>query len=162
MKKYRLFGKIPVFDIIIIAIVLIAAIVFYNVFMTSKSGEIIVNSQTKTIRYTVDFLNISNTVDGIPDVGEKVYETSTNYFVGTVVSAQAKPFVNYSYNEVTGEPTSTTYNDRQTISIVIEASAVVSERSTEVNGVKLGIGKTTTFNMPSLCAMGVVVNMEEV
>ncbi len=162
MKKYRLFGKIPVFDIIIIAVIIVVAIVFYNVFMTSKSGEVIINSQTKTIRYTVEFLNISNTIDGIPDVGEKVYETSSNYAMGTVVSADAKPFVNYSYNEVTGEPTSTTYEDRQTISIVIEASAVVSERCTEVNGVKIGIGKTTTFNMPSLCALGVIINIEEV
>ena len=39
--------------------------------MTSNSGNVIVNSQTKTIRYTIEFMNISDMIDGIPDVGEK-------------------------------------------------------------------------------------------
>lgn len=162
MKKYRLFGKIPVFDVIIVAVILIAGIIFYNVFMTSKSGEVLVKSETKTIRYTIDFLNISNMIDGVPDVGEKVYETATNYEMGKVISAETKPFINYSFNENTGEPTSTKYDDRQTITVVVESKATVSERATEINGAKIGLGKTMTFNMPSLCAMGVIVNMEEV
>ena len=89
MRKYRLFGKIPVFDVIVIAVIIVLGIVFYNVFMTSNSGDVIVNSQTKTIRYTIEFMNISDMIDGIPDVGEKVFETSSNYEIGKVISAQS-------------------------------------------------------------------------
>ena len=162
MKKYRLFGKIPVFDIIIIAVVLIVGIVFYKVFMTSKSGATILNSETKTIRYTMEFKDISELIDGVPEQGEKVYDTSTNYELGNVVSADKKPFIKYGYNDITGEPTSTVYEDRQIITVVVEAKAVVSEKSTEINSVKIGLGKSITVNMPSLCAMGVIINIEEV
>lgn len=162
MKKYRIFGKIPVFDVVIVALVLIAGIIFYNVFMSSKSGEVLVKTETKTVRYTVEFLNISNMIDGVPKEGDKVYETDGNYEIGKVVSAREKPFVNYSYNEETGEVSSTEYTDRRTISVVVEAKASVSERATEINSVKIGLGKTMTINMPSLCALGVIVDMEEV
>ena len=162
MRKYRLFGKIPVFDVIVIAVIIVLGIVFYNVFMTSNSGDVIVNSQTKTIRYTIEFMNISDMIDGIPDVGEKVYETSSNYEIGKVISAQSRPFINYSFSEITGEAVQTEYKDRSTVSVVVEAKAVVCERATEVNGVPLGLGKVMTCNMPSLCAQGVIVNMEEV
>ena len=162
MKKYRLFGKIPVFDVVVIAVVLVAAIVFYKVFTTSKSGNRLTNVETKTVRYTVDFLNLSNAVDGVADPGEKVYDLNTNYEIGKVVSAKSRPFVANSFDSFTGEPVSTEYSDRQSITIVVEATAKVSEVATEINSVKIGIGKTMTFNMPSLCATGVIIDIEEV
>lgn len=162
MKKYRLFGKIPVFDVILIAVLAIAAVLLYNVFMSSKSGEVIVNSETKTVRYTVEFKNISNTISSLPQPGEKIFETEGNYEVGRVISAEEKPFINYSYNDETGEPVSTKYEDRRTISVVVEAKATVSDRATEINNVTIGLGRSKTFNMPSLCATGVIVNIEEV
>ena len=40
---------------------------------------------------------------------KKVFETSSNYEIGKVVSAQSKPFVNYSFSEITGEAVQTEY-----------------------------------------------------
>ena len=162
MRKYRLFGKIPVFDLVIVLLLVVIAVVFYFVFTSSQSGSSILNSQTKTVRYTVDFLNLSSDVKGVPDPGEKVYDTDTNTEIGKVVAASSRPFVNQSYNTANGEIVATEYSDRQVISVVIETKAIVSEKATEVNSVFIGLGKTKTFTMPSLCATGVIIDMEEV
>lgn len=162
MRKYRLFGIIPIFDLIIVAVLIIALIVGYNVFNTSKSGDMISSTETKTIRYTVEFYNISSLVDGVPEVGEVVHNNATNFEMGKVIYAETTPTVVYGMNDITGETVETVCQDRQTIKIIVEAQATVSEIATEVNTVKIGIGRTITFNMPSLCASGVIKNIETV
>ena len=162
MRKYKLFGKIPYFDIIVILLVVAIAFVCLNVYKTSRSGNELSSTETKTIRYTIDFYNLSELIDGVPEIGEKIYDHTTNSEMGRVVAAEVTPFVAYSYNEITGEPTSTVYDDRVTISLTVEAKATVSDRATEINSIKIGIGKNMTFNMPSLCASGVIKNIEEV
>lgn len=167
MRKYRLFGKIPVFDLIIIAALILLALVGYKVFTSSKSGNAVLNSQTKTVRYTVDFLNLSNDVQGrgeggVPEVGEKVYDTDTNTEIGRIVASSSRPFTNYGFDTADGKTVATEYTNRQTVTIVIEAKAVVSDKATEIGNVFIGLGKTKTLTMPSLCATGVIVDMEEV
>lgn len=162
MKKYRLFGKIPVFDVIIVAALVLVVIVCVSVFGSSKSGSTITSTEYKTIRYTVEFYNLSNMIDGTPAEGENVRDNVNNYDVGKVVFAESTPAVAYGMNEVTGETVETVYNDRQTIKVVVEAQATISETGTQVNNVKLGIGRLMTFNMPSLCATGTIKNIEVV
>lgn len=160
MKKYRLFGKIPVFDIVVVAVLILAVVVCINVFGSSKSGSTIASTEYKTIRYTIEFYNLSNMIDGVPDEGEIVRDNVNNYDVGKVVFAEATPAVVYGINELTGETVETVYNDRQTIKVVVEAKATIAETGTQVNNVKLGIGRFMTFNMPSLCATGTIKNIE--
>ena len=52
--------------------------------------------------------------------------------------------------------------DRKDVRIVISTQAVISDMGIDVNGVKLGIGRNMTFNMPSLCASGVITEIKEV
>ncbi len=160
MKKYRLFGKIPVFDLVVILVVVLSAVVCYKVFFSGNSKDVVTVTEMKTIKYTVEFSNLSNLIDGIPELGEVVYDKNTNFEVGKVVYSETEPAVVYAMNELTGESVKTVYDDRQTIRIVVEAIANVSDISTTVNDVRLGIGRTLTLNMPSLCASGVVKNIE--
>ncbi len=162
MRKYKLFGKLPVFDLIVIVVLLVAFILCFKVFNTSNTASVLTETQTKTIRYTVDFTNLSELIKNLPEQGEKVYDNTTNSELGKVVSSESLPFVLNSYNDITGEPVSTVCKDRHTIRVVAETTANVSDRGIEINGVKIGIGRNLTLNMPSLCATGIIKNIEEV
>lgn len=162
MRKYKLFGKIPIFDLVIIIVLIAVAFLGYKILNTSKSGESITGTEIKKVSYKIEFQNLSEQVDGVPDIGEKIFDFNTNTELGTVVSAESKPYVMYDYNSVTGEAVKTEYKDRVTICVVVESNASVSAKATEINGTKIGIGKNMTFNMPSLCASGIITNIVEV
>lgn len=162
MKKYRLFGKIPVFDIVLIAVLLAIAFVCFNIFSSSNSGSVITSSETKTIEYKVEFTNLSDRISNNPAIGEKVYDNSTNSNVGAVVAVDESNYIMIGYNNETGETVSTEMTDRKNIILVVKTQAVISDMGIDVNGVKLGIGRVLTFNMPSLCASGVITEIKEV
>lgn len=162
MKKYKLFGKIPVFDLIIILVLIAVGFAAVRIVLTSKSGNAYLNSESKTVRYTIDFYNLSMLVKGVPEPGEHVYDSLTNNEIGKVVSVTTRPFVSYSFNMETGETVATEYTDRQFVTIVVEAVATISDRETQINNIRIGMGKVITVNMPSLCASGVIIEIEEV
>lgn len=160
MKKYKLFGKIPIFDIIIVLIVAVAVVIVGKVFMSSKTGQTVSNSKVSTIRYTVELQNISDMVDGVPDAGEKVRDVETSTDMGIVVSAQSKTYSVTMPNMVTGEAVTSVQNDRQNIEIIIEASATVSDTGISVNGIRFGVGRTVGLSMTSLSGNAIVRNIE--
>ena len=161
MKKYRLFGKIPVFDIVILVVVIAVAVVGIKIISTSKSGQSYVSSEKKDIVLTVSFNNMSSQIICEPEIGEKVIDNTTNNSIGTVISVKTEPAVVYDYSDITGEAVATTHDDRKTMILEISASATVSDVCTEINGVKVGIGKNITFSMPSVCSNGVITNIVE-
>lgn len=160
MKKYKLFGKIPIFDIIIVLVIVVALLVVGKVFMSSKTGQSVSSTKVNTIRYTVEFQNISAMVDGVADVGEKVRDVETSTEMGKVVSAQSKPYSVTMPDMVTGEAVTTVQSDRQNIEVVIEASATVSDSGISVNGIRFGVGRTVGISMTSLSGSAIVRNIE--
>ncbi len=160
MKKFKIFGKIPIFDVILVLVIIIAAIVVGKVFMSSKTGQTVSNSKVNTIRYTVEFQNISAMVEGVADVGEKVRDIETSTEIGTVISAQSKPYTVTTPHLVTGEAVTTIQNDRQNIEVIIEANATVSDTGISVNGIRFGVGRTVGISMTSLSGSAIVRNIE--
>jgi len=160
MKKYKLFGKIPIFDIVIVLMLVVAALVVGKVFMSSKTGQTVSTSNVNTIRYTVEFQNVSAMVDGVPDADEKVRDIETSTEIGKVISSQVRPYSITTCNMVTGEPATTVQKDRQNIEVVIEATATVSDMGISVNGIRFGVGRTLGLSMTSLSGSAIVRNIE--
>ena len=161
MRKYKLFGKIPIFDLVIILVVLVVAVVGIKIINTSKSGQSYIATETKDIVFTVVFNNISSQIICEPEIGEKVIDNLTNNNLGSVISVKTEPYVAYDYSNITGEVVTSTLEGRKNMTIEIAATATVSDVCTEINGVKIGIGKNMTFSMPSVCANGYITNIVE-
>lgn len=161
MKKYRLFGKIPIFDIIVIAVIIAVAVVGTKIINTSKSGQSYISSEKKNIVLTFSFNNMSSQIICEPEIGEKVIDNTTNNVIGTVISAKTEPALVYDYSSITGEAVATTHDDRKTMILEVSAVATVSDVCTEINGVMVGIGKGITLSMPSVCSTGVITNIVE-
>ncbi len=160
MKKYKLFGKFPIFDIVIVLVLILAVFFVGKVFMSSKTGQVVTNSKTNTIRYTVEFQNISSMVDGVPEANEKVRDVETSTEIGRVVSAESKPYSTTTCDMITGEAVTSVQSDRQNIEVVIEVTADVSDTGISVNGYRFGVGRTIGISMTSISGGAIVRNIE--
>lgn len=98
-KKGKLFGKVSIIDICVILIIIVGILGAYITFSTLNSGKLndnsklALNSTSPTISATVTFEVKgvrSMTKDGIR-VGDEVYDTKDNKFIGTISKVTSKP-----------------------------------------------------------------------
>ena len=87
MRNYKLFGKIPLFDIAVALVLVAVVFVGITVLGTSKSGVTYTTTVSKEVVLTVRFSNISAQVVTMPKAGESVVDDGTNTNIGTVISA---------------------------------------------------------------------------
>lgn len=162
MRKYKLFGKIPIFDLIIVVVLIVVAFVGFKAVNSSQSGVAYTTSETKEIVMTVKFTNISDTVKGEPKVGESVVETYTNNSLGTVISSKLEDYIVKDYSVVDGKLDINEFKDRHNIIVEIKTLANVSDINTSVNGTIIGIGKGVSFSMPSFSCAGTIIDIKGV
>lgn len=158
MRKYRLFGKIPVFDVILI--LLIAAVVVFA-FMFFKRNDMM-PAESRTIRYVLELKNINNAIESMPQQGETVTDGKTNIAIGTVVSSESIEYASNWFNAETGEVYRNVLSDRHTVRVVVEAKANISDQGIFVNNVRISIASQISARMPSLSSTAVVMSIEEV
>ena len=158
MRKYKLFGKIPVFDVILV-ILIVALIIF--AFMFFKNNKML-PVETKPIRYTLELKNLSNTVDSMPQAGETVKDVKTNNAIGTVISSEWLEQTGNWYSAETGETVKSEFPDRHTVRVVVEAKADISDQGILVNNVRLSVTGQINARMPSLASSAIVMSIEEV
>lgn len=157
MKNYKLFGKIPVFDIFIVLALAAVVLVAFNI---SDSSEAAPGLKKTTVRYTVEFQEVSAQLKNIPNAGETVRDHQTNTEIGAVVSAKSMPCYLTVCDTVTGEMVTSIQQDKQNIEVVIEADAVVSDSGVSINGIRFGLGRTFLISMPSIYGNSIVRNIE--
>lgn len=86
-KEGKLFGKISIIDILVIAVILVAALGVYTRFF--KTNEKVAVS-SETIEYNFVIKNVrQGTVDGLKKLGP-VYDTTTKEYMGDIVSVSEK------------------------------------------------------------------------
>ena len=162
MRKYKLFNKIPVFDVALVLVILCAAIFVLKTFTGDNGAKTVVENDLKTIRYTIEFQNVSAEVVATPIEGQRVRDVLTNADMGTVVSYESYPFSQIEMNTLTGEAVENVYKDRQCVKVVVEAVASVSNKSTTINNVSIGLGRNYKFSLPTITGYAIVRNIEEV
>ncbi len=169
MRKYKLFGKISILYVLIIFVLILALFFVGNKFLNrnatnDKEDDSKISNEEddtlKTIRYTVEFENLSAMIKNLPKINEKVrdFETATN--IGFVVSAKKRPYSATTCNLITGEPVTSVHPDRQNIVLVIEARAEVTDSGISINGYRFGVGRQINISLISLSGAPVVRNIE--
>ena len=158
MRKYRLFGKIPVFDVILV--LLIAAVVVFA-FMFFKRNDMM-PTESRTIRYVLELKNINNAIESMPQEGETVTDGKANIAIGTVVSSESIEYASNWFNAETGEVYRNVLSDRHTVRVVVEAKANISDQGIFVNNVRISVASQVSARMPSLSSNAVVMSIEEV
>lgn len=135
-KKYRIFGKIPVVDILILLIlaVVVAACAFFLTRgeVKEQTGA---DAQAKTYPFEA-VLCVSNMTQqnyDLVEVGDKLYlEDGT--FVATVTAKESKPHYKYAFDDKTGAPVQSEMKGKVDLFISVKGEA--KERSDR--GILLG------------------------
>ncbi len=125
-KKYRLFGKIPVVDILIL-VLLIGVLALGVRFLTKDEVKDQTGADSQVAK-TYPFeavLCVSNTAEeneALVEVGDKLYLENGTY-AATVTAVEVKPYVAYSTDPHTGAPVGTEQEGRVNLYLSVSGEA---------------------------------------
>ncbi|MBR4949519.1 MAG: DUF4330 family protein [Clostridia bacterium] len=149
--KYRLFGKISIFDIIIILLI-IGAICFaaYSFFAPKTVGEIV------PVTYKVVFEKQPLGLEKNISVGDKIYNKSTGYEMGEIISLATKETEAILYNDETGLATIQKYKTAQAIELIVKGNFTNMEDRYYCGDIGFGANTAITFHNDKFVAGGVI------
>ncbi len=156
-ENKKLFGKINIFDIILLVIVLIAAVVAY-MFLGNKDN-VTTNSVEKKYSIKVEKLPLGTT-DKIK-VGDKVYDNEINTFIGEVVSVEKKDYTRVVENHQTNEFVLAKVEgfENAIVTIKVSLNDLGSDLKTN-NDYVIKVGKKVCLRGPDYAGTGYITYIE--
>ena len=144
--------KLNFFDVLIIILVAIALIVG-GVFLLIRARQ---STDTVSLQYTVVVKDLISDINIYLEPGQEVIDTVRLNSLGQVISHEVFPSTYNAYNEETGKDILGTYEDMNSVAIIIEATAVKADMSYKVNGVAISVGSPIYFRTPTFTGRGYV------
>lgn len=144
--------KLNFFDVLIIILVAIALIVG-GIFLLIRARQ---STDTVSLQYTVVVKDLISDINIYLEPGQEVIHTVRLNSLGHVISHEIFPSTYNAYNEETGKDILGTYEDMNSVAIIIEATAVKANMSYEVNGVAISVGSLIYFRTPTFTGRGYV------
>ena len=151
--------KISIFDIVIVALCLVAAAV---VFMMLKPKNVTVGTPSGTpMRYTVEIQKMPAGAGELVQPGDAIKDGAKNYDIGTVVSSTVIPFTYQVTNEENGTAVYVPLDRYENIEIVIEANMNTSSAAlTTESGFTVTVGTQVNVAGPCYSGTGYVTSIE--
>ncbi len=144
--------KLNFFDILIIGLVAIV-LVFGAVLLFVRAGQ---TTEPVTVRYTVLVKDLVTDIKINLEEGQEVTDTVRLNSLGKVISYNIVPTTYNGFDEETKTSFIGTYDDLNSVEIVIEATCVMGEMAYEVNGVPVSVGSPIYFRTPTFTSKGYV------
>jgi hypothetical protein len=155
IKNWRL----NIFDIIIIVAAIVAAVFLVRAADSGVSG-IIAPGKSVTVRYTIELINMVEPSADLIKPGDKLLDKIEKYPLGTVISAQSAPYLASSKNSLTGAYILTIEPERQSATIVMEASATETDSAISVGGFEIRTGGAVNITGPGYGGLGYITAVE--
>lgn len=155
-NKSRPRWKLNIFDIIIIAAVIITAGVF--IFIWRNSGKSSNAAATYSVNYTIE---LSGMLEGTSEkikTGDTVMDSTKKFIMGTVTNLTVEPATKPEPNYETGDTVESVIPGRETVlvELVCDCSATDSQ-ITAASGYIIRIGNEVTAAGPGYAGKGYVV-----
>jgi hypothetical protein len=150
--------KINLFDVVIIVLVLIAAILF--LYFTTFRGQSVSNTES-TVTYTMELRDISKPVADAIQIGDTLTDSVKNNDLGTIQSVEIVPYTTLGQITDTGEYVLSVVPDRYTAILEMEAAAVESDTSIAVGaGYIIRCGTSVSVIGPGYIGTGTILTIE--
>lgn len=92
-KKGKLFGRINVIDMtVLIVLVLLLAGIGYKFYMDDRKN---VSNNSELLEYTISITNVRSFTADAVDVGDKIYDSKTDTYLGKVIAKEVMPYRDY-------------------------------------------------------------------
>ena len=158
VKKKR--GRFNAVDILIILLIVGVIVIFAasTISVSEEPGE-----KTK-FEYTMTIEGVSKDFLDLIENGERVYDSSSKNFLGTVSSVDGnKPYGLYEYDKTTGEMVVKEYPEKYNITFTVSAKAQFVEGvGYTVGGQRIAVGQNMELRFPDFVANAYCVGMREV
>lgn len=157
-KKFK--WKISIFDIIIIAVVIVAAFLFLK--LTNRGNTtVITNTTSTTIKYKVELDYMIPGAAEMIQVGDELNDGTTNVYIGKVLSVDVAPTTASVKNNNTGEFFIQEVPEKYTATIMIEAPAEITDQTITVNSSYLiRVGKSARVRGPGYAGTGSIIGID--
>lgn len=150
-KKFKLFGKISIFDILIILVVIgIISFSIYFLFAPKNTGE------TSDVTYKVLIEKRKLGFENNIHVGDKVYNKTDNYEMGEILSFTTKEYEDAVYNEKENKYEMQKYPDLQTIELVIKGTFANKDDRFYYNDEGLNANTSVTLMNEYFCSYSTI------
>ena len=157
IENKKLFGKINIFDIIILLVVLALAV---GVVIFLRNTEKTTNtSNEKTYMIKLDKV-IAGTSEKIKQ-GDKIYDNEINSFIGEVVSVEKKDYTRVIENYETNEFVEANVEGYETLILTIKVGLNDAGSDLKTNNdYVIKVGKQVFLRGPSYASAGYIIQIE--
>lgn len=157
-KKGKLFEKISIIDVLIVAILCLGAIFLINMF----KEEAVVETAKEEVVFTFEAKDVTQSFYDAIEVGTKVYNSSRNYYVGQVVEVIKQPFYVWTEDLEKGLFYVKEDPNRMTVHMVIKSQGTSSEHNIYAGQELIKIGHIFPIKGKGFASNGVVIDIKEV
>lgn len=158
-RKGRLFGKVSLLDLLIVAVVVAVALVGYNLLFGENTVTSLEDSQ-KTVRYTVEMREVRESILTMPEEGGPAFNSSRNYHIGDIVSWRHEPHQEAIQNYDEGTYEWVERDDQYLFYITIEAQADINDFGIRVGQQEIRIGDEIPLKGKGFASLGYIVGIE--
>ena len=156
-KKWRL----SLFDIIFIAVILVAAVLFVFFSSRSDSGVGIISAGTQeTVTYTIVLERMLGDSAYLITPGDELVDRVENRMMGTVVSVDILPATMHQPNINTGDRVLSELPGVNQAIVVVTANATVTDNQISIGGFVVRAGVSVSVNGPLYSGSGFIVDIE--
>lgn len=151
--------KINIFDIVIIAIVLVIAVLF--LYFTTFKGQSAGSNESSVVTYMIELRDISKNVADKIQVGDALSDSVKKNDLGVVQSVRIVPYTTLGQVTETGEYILSEVPDRYTAILVVESPAVETDSSITVgSGFVIRCGTSVGAVGPGYIGIGTILTIE--
>lgn len=156
IENKKLFGKVNLMDIIIIAVILVAGIIVYNVVFSSETS-VNVGAQYFTTTCSIKLDDLPVGASEYLLTGADVYDNETNVYIGKLIEAKSGDCINIKTNHETNEFVETIVPNKETVYATLEVD--VSNQGADLvtaNNYFIKVGKYISIRCQNFAGGGYI------
>lgn len=153
--------RLNLFDIIIIACALVAAVLIINYASRSGGGASIIPAGTQeTLQYTLELQGMRYGSADLIQIGDTLIDKVEKRSIGTIVSVELRPAMMQTNNSMTGDRVIVEVPERIDAIITVSAQVTVTDSQVSVDGFALRVGTKVSVNGPAYNGNGFITYVE--
>jgi len=163
MDKRKMKIKLNLFDIIILALIVLGGLAYFAVTNMSRSGGVALPTatSTRTVRYTIELASMLEDAAALINEGDVIVDRIEKRTLGKVIAVEIVPAVIPVKDIFTGEQLLEAQPNRLTANLTLEATAAETASALTVDGgFIVRAGAQVTVAGPGYAGMGYVLSVE--
>lgn len=153
--KGRLFGKINLLDLVVVLAVVAVAGRF--VYQQLRADELAPAAEDRTIEMTFMLPNVEQFTIDVLTVGQAIYDSKSNTYMGDIVRFEARPAVVVREGP-DGRMYETESKYKYDYFVTIAGPGRVSPNGITMNGIEVKVGRTNQYKSAFWAGEGVTVD----